>query len=292
MLRWTTCELVFFDCDSTLSAIEGIDELARLKGKEGRVGLLTQKAMEGELDLADVYGKRLRAINPTRGQMAMIEQLYWEHLVPDAREVIKALQFLQKHVFIISGGLADAVSGFGQRLGVEATRIRAVTLEYNELSGQWWRYYDGAAQKGQNYLDYAEGPLTASSGKPQIVRELAGDAFGRKLLVGDGVSDLATRGNGVDLFVGFGGVVVREKVEREADVFIYANTLAPTLPLASGYAGLEAATGTLYEKVYLKGLQLCRSKEVKFRDSGLQEAFEQEFRRGPLGNSGNAPEQS
>ena len=57
---WPAYELVFFDCDSTLSSIEGIDELARSKGKAERVGLLTNKAMDGELDLADVYGKRLK----------------------------------------------------------------------------------------------------------------------------------------------------------------------------------------------------------------------------------------
>ena len=41
--RWTSFDLIFFDCDSTLSAIEGIDELARFKGKEWRVGVLTEK---------------------------------------------------------------------------------------------------------------------------------------------------------------------------------------------------------------------------------------------------------
>ncbi|HLY24941.1 MAG TPA: HAD family hydrolase, partial [Aggregatilineales bacterium] len=124
--RWASFDLVFFDCDSTLSAIEGVDELARLKGKEGRVGLLTQKAMDGDLDLADVYGKRLRAIRPTRGQLAAIEQKYWDTLVPDAKEVIAALLLLGKQVFIISGGLAAPVRGFGKRLGVPAGNIRAV----------------------------------------------------------------------------------------------------------------------------------------------------------------------
>ena len=75
--RWTSFDLIFFDCDSTLSTIEGIDELARLKGKELRVGLLTQKAMDGELDLQEVYGKRLRAIKPRRGQLKTIEELYY-----------------------------------------------------------------------------------------------------------------------------------------------------------------------------------------------------------------------
>ncbi|MCB9437029.1 MAG: HAD-IB family phosphatase [Anaerolineales bacterium] len=277
MLRWTTYDLIFFDCDSTLSTIEGVDELARLKGKEGRVGLLTQKAMDGALDLADVYGKRLKAINPTRGQLQLIEQLYWETLVPDAQAVIDALHFLQKHVFIISGGLADAVQGFGQRLGVDAERIRAVTLEYNELSGPWWRYYDQSAQRGQSYLDYDEGPLTVSAGKAQVVRELAGDLFGKRLLIGDGSSDLATRGNGIDLFVGFGGVVVREKVEQEADVFIYPTTLAPVLPLAAGVVGLAAVEGTPHEAVFRKGLEICQSSGVKFREAEQREVFLQAF---------------
>lgn len=277
MLRWTTCDLVFFDCDSTLTTIEGIDELARMKGKELRVGVLTEKAMNGELDLAEVYGKRLKAINPTRGQLAVVEQLYWEHLVPDAQEVLQALQFLAKHVFIISGGLADAVNGFGTRLGVKSENIRAVSLEYNELSGEWWRYYDQASQQRQRYLAYEEGPLTISAGKPEIVRQLAGNLFGRRLLVGDGASDLATRGNGVDLFVGFGGVVVREKVERESDVFIYPNTLAPVLPLVAGGVGLKAVSGTPYEQVYVKGLRLCQTESVKFREPEMKAAFLKEI---------------
>lgn len=275
--RWVTFDLVFFDCDSTLSTIEGIDELARLKGKEGRVGILTQKAMNGDLDLAEVYGKRLRAINPTRGQLQQIEQLYWETLVPDAQDVIAALQHMEKTVFIISGGLEDAVRGFGRRLGVPDTHIRAVSLEYNELSGQWWRYYDRAVQQDQKYLAYAEGPLTISSGKPEIVHDLAQGMFGRRLLIGDGASDLATRNNGVDLFVGFGGVTVREKVEQEADVFIYPATLAPVLPLVGGRLGLEGCRQTPYEEVYLKGIQLALSSAVRFRDLTLRDAFQREF---------------
>jgi phosphoserine phosphatase len=151
--RWTSFDLVFFDCDSTLSTIEGIDELAKLKGKEWRVGLLTQKAMDGELDLAEVYGKRLEAIKPTRGQLKAIEERYWETQVEDAQAVIDALKFLNKHVFIISGGLAEPVRGFGKRLGVASENIRAVELEYNQLSGEWWKYHDPQTQYRQTYLD-------------------------------------------------------------------------------------------------------------------------------------------
>ncbi len=277
--RWTSFDLVFFDCDSTLSAIEGIDELARFKGKEWRVGVLTQKAMDGDLDLAEVYGKRLQAIRPTRGQLKAIEERYWEALVPDAQEVIAALHYLRKQVFIISGGLAEPVRGFGARLGVAPENIRAVELEYNQLSGEWWRYYEPQTQTKQTYLDYNEGPLTVSSGKPAIVRELAAGKHGRKLMIGDGSSDLATRSE-VDLFIGFGGVVARQKVKDGADVFVESRSLAPILPLAVGPAAYIRTIGTVHQAVFNRGLELLLGDEITIQSEELRAAFEQAFVRG------------
>ena len=266
-------DLIFFDCDSTLSRIEGIDELARLKGKQERVGLLTNKAMDGELDLGDVYGKRLRAIRPTRAQLKAIEERYWQTTVEDAPEVIAALQDMGKHVFIISGGLSDAVRGFGRRLGVDASHIRAVDLEYNELSGEWWRYHEPQARQAQTYLDYGAGPLTISSGKSRVIHELAGDLPGRRLMIGDGVSDLAA-GDMVDLFVGYGGVVAREKVRDEADVFAAAESLSVILPLAFGAAGWQFARGGRHEALFRKGLQIARQPSaLSFQDNDARRLF-------------------
>lgn len=273
--RWTSFDLIFFDCDSTLSAIEGIDELARFKGKEWRVGVLTQKAMDGDLDLRDIYGKRLQAIRPTRGQLKAIEERYWETLVPDAAAVIDALHFLGKQVFIISGGLAEPVRGFGKRLGVSPENIRAVELEYNELSGDWWRYYEPGSRSGQTYLDYDEGPLTVSSGKPAIVQELAAGKHGRKLMIGDGVSDMATR-SVVDLFVGFGGVVARPKVRDGADVFVQSASLAPILPIAAGISGYIRVLGTPHQAVFERGLALGRD-EMTMKSDDLRVAFDKGF---------------
>jgi len=274
--RWTSYDLIFFDCDSTLSTIEGIDELAKLKGKEGRVGLLTDKAMNGDLDLSEVYGKRLRAIRPTRGQLQAVEERYWETIVIDAQEVIHALQFIGKEVFIISGGLVDAVRGFGRRLGVSLDHIRAVELEYNELSGEWWRYNEPQAQNQQTYLEYVEGPLTISSGKPKIIQELSKGYHGRKMMIGDGSSDLATR-DVVDLFVGFGGVVARDKVKAESEVFIENESIAPILPLACGGLGYQKVVGSEFQDVFEKGIDLVITNEVLFQDADELDAFKQEF---------------
>jgi phosphoserine phosphatase len=275
-LRWSSYDLIFFDCDSTLSAIEGIDELARFKGKEQRVAVLTQKAMDGDLDLGEVYGKRLQAIRPTRGQLKAIEERYYETLVPDAQAVLDALRYLGKQVFIISGGLAEPVRGLGVRLGVPPENIRAVELEYNQLSGDWWRYYEPSERNQQTYLDYSDGPLTISSGKPMIVHELAAGRRGRRMMIGDGASDLATRPV-VDLFVGFGGVVARQKVRDEAEVFVEVNSLAPILPLASGLHGYLKVLGSLHQPVFERGLQLIRETGLLFKNPELQEAFERAF---------------
>lgn len=274
---WPPFDLIFFDCDSTLSAIEGIDELARAKGKARRVGLLTNKAMDGELDLADVYGKRLKAIRPTRAQLKAVEERYWESAVEDAREVIAALRFLDKQIFIISGGLIDAVMGFGRRLGVDPERIRAVELEYNELSGRWWDYHEPQTQHAKTYLDYGAGPLTVSQGKSRIIAELAGKQPGRRLMIGDGASDMATQ-DAVDLFIGYGGVVTRQALVDESQVFIHTESLAPVLPLAAGRRGWLTAKDTRHVDTFRKGIRSALDGHgAAFRDESLRDRFIRDF---------------
>lgn len=274
--RWTSFDLIFFDCDSTLSTIEGIDELAKLAGKEDEIAALTNQAMNGQLDLKDVYGARLQAIQPTKAQLKAVEERYWETAVADAQAVIAALHFLKKQVYVISGGLAEPVRGFARRLGVEPDHVRAVELEYNALSGEWWRYHDPRQLAEQKFMDFYEGPLTVSSGKPNVVNELAGDQHGKRLFVGDGASDLATE-RVVDLFVGFGGVVARENVRQAAQVWLSANTLAPILPLAAGPYGYARVVGTPHQKVFDKGIALTRTSLFTIADDDVRSTFEESF---------------
>ena len=55
---------VAFDCDSTLSSIEGIEDLAG--DRLGEVRDLTERAMNGEVPLEAVYGTRLALLRPCR----------------------------------------------------------------------------------------------------------------------------------------------------------------------------------------------------------------------------------
>jgi len=139
-MRWPGYRLIFFDCDSTLTRLEGLDELARLKGVADEVADLTRRAMDGELPLEEVYVRRLALLQPTRRDLRVIEHAYRENLVEDARAVVAALRALGREVFIVSGGLYLAVAGLARVLGIPGSHIRAVEVEFDQLAGRWWDY--------------------------------------------------------------------------------------------------------------------------------------------------------
>ena len=263
--KWPGFQFIFFDCDSTLSSIEGIDELARQKGKFAEVKKLTDAAMDGEVHLQSVYDRRLELLSPTRAEIRELERHYRQTLVPDAAEVIKGLQAAGRDVFIVSGGLLEAVQPFGEWLGIPPQNIRAVGVRYNSLSGQWWDYQQDrwGRRPDVQYLDPADTPLIETHGKIQVIQELLNNRSGRAMLIGDGVSDLVAR-SAVDLMIGFGGVVTRERVIAEAGVFIKSNSLAPVLPLALTETERVAFAGSAHAATLNKGLALIQAGEVIF----------------------------
>lgn len=181
--------------------------MARLRGAHAyrEIEEMTREAMEGLIPVEAVFGRRLKIIRPTRVETESIGALYIETVEPDVREVLAALrQDGRWEVVIVSGGYRQAIYPLAEYLEVE--RVEAVDLHFDEKGG--YRGYD---------IDY---PTTRSGGKPEVVRRLRREMdAGRIVMVGDGVSDLEAKPE-VDLFVGFGGFVEREKVKQEADYFI------------------------------------------------------------------------
>ena len=259
---WAPFEIVIFDCDSTLVDVEGIDELARWLGREEEVAALTNQAMNGEVPLEEVYGRRLEMLKPTRDHLRRLGHHYREHLLPGADEVLAALLGLGREVHIVSGGLAEAVTDFGLALGLPADRIHAVHMAYDQLSGNWWESWKHPRGRNlaERYLEHDGGPLTVGRGKAEIIRRVRAGRPGRALLVGDGTSDLEA-GEAVDLFVGFGGVVAREKVRAAAEVFMPAASLSPLLPMVAARPTVPAA----YAALYADGVRRLREGEVNFR---------------------------
>ena len=259
---------IFFDCDSTLTTIEGIDELARLKGQYDQIADLTRRAMDGEIKLEEVFAARLDLLRPTRADLRSIAQAYRETMVPEAKETIAALRASGCEVYIVSGGLLPAVQEFARALGLPGRCVRAVPIQFDQLSGQWWRYeldrYGG--NPDERYLSLPPTPLIETQGKRQIIAELGG-AEKRTMLVGDGITDLEARDT-VKLFVGFGGAVKRDRVAAEAAVYISANSLAPIVPLVLSPEDAKQLRHSGHAAVLRRGLQLIEQEQVTFHARG------------------------
>ena len=214
---------VIFDCDSTLSAIEGIEELAASHRAE--VTRLTEAAMRGEVALEEVYGRRLALIRPTRAAVDALGRRYVEALVPGARETIAGLRDAGVEVRILSGGLRPPVLDVARALGLGEGAVTAVDIRFDERGE-----YAGFDERS---------PLTRSDGKADIVREWGEGLPRPAMLVGDGATDLAAARE-VEMFVAFAGVVERPLVTAAADVVVRDRSLSPILALAleipSGHA--------------------------------------------------------
>lgn len=214
---------VAFDCDSTLTRLEGIDELARgaAPAVQREVASLTEAAMAGRVALEEVFARRLALVRPGAGDLARVAAAYVAAAVPSARELVAALRSLEKRVAIVSGGLEPAVATFARWLGVDEVHAVGVRLD---AEGAWLGFDESS-------------PLARAGGKAEcLARSFEG---GDVAFVGDGATD-AEAAPACARFVAFAGVVMRPDVARRADVVVAADDLAAALPALVDARELDA----------------------------------------------------
>ena len=192
---------VFFDVDSTLVTIEGIDVLGEGNAEIAR---FTELAMNGEIALEEVYAKRLEIIRPNRAKVEKLAERYIASLVNGAADAVAELRGRGVQVHLVTAGVAQAIKPLASHLGIPERAVHAVALRFNDAG---------------EYEDFDRRSfLTRSGGKELVVRDVRARTHGKAAFVGDGASDLEAK-PAVDLFIGFGGVHVRPKVKENADVF-------------------------------------------------------------------------
>ena len=198
--------LLLLDCDSTLSAVEGIDELGRLRGPEvfAQVERMTAEAMDGGIPLETVFARRLELIRPTRAEVEAIAAKYLATVEPDAAAALARIRAAGWTTIVVSGGFTEAILPLARSLGID--RVEAVGLRFAA---------DGA------YAGFdTEAPTARSRGKNAVARRLRAElAASEVVMVGDGASDLEVKGD-ADRVIGFGRYAVRAKVKAGADAFI------------------------------------------------------------------------
>lgn len=204
-----------FDCDGTLSKIEGIDELAKMNGVSDTIKSLTNKAMSKSGINPHLYQERLHLVSPTLEQVIALGQQYFLHQVEDAAHVIQILKRLNKQIYIVSAGLYPAIKIFAELLQIPTTNIFAVQIQFDEQG---------------NYLDHERtSPLINNNGKCEIVNLLKQRHEGI-IHIGDGLNDIVTY-DLVTRFIGFGGAYYRENIAARCEYYVRAPTFAPLLPL-------------------------------------------------------------
>jgi phosphoserine phosphatase len=208
-------DAIIFDCDGTLSHMEGIDELAAARQVGAVVKNLTAEAMgRGGLNPA-LYAERLNLVLPTRAQVDELGERYFQYKTPDLTLVLDVLKRLKKRIYIVSAGLMPAVAKFAELLKMNAENIFAVPIYFDETG---------------NYLDFdRESPLVRELGKRVIVQQIK-EKYPRCVYVGDGLNDLET----YDLatrFIGYGGAYYRKNIEEQCEFYITASSMLPLLSL-------------------------------------------------------------
>jgi phosphoserine phosphatase len=193
---------IFFDFDSTLANAETLDMLGDFAGVGTEVRKLTDASMNGDIPMEEIFERKVDMIAPSR---EMIDRVNTRNLLTEGmEETIAALQKLGKEVFILTSNFTILVEPWAKKLNIAPERIIG-----NEL------FFDDEG----NYLGMnMTNPLAHGGGKRIVIEQHVKEKE-FAVMIGDSVSDMATQPS-VAKFIGFGGIVARDRVREGADVFV------------------------------------------------------------------------
>jgi len=246
-LLTTPLDAILFDCDNTLSHIEGIDEIAAANGVGDKVKKLTEEAMGRSGINTDMYRDRLNITQPHEQQIAWLGQKYIQNVAEDVRAAIQLFQNLNKPVFIVSAGLLPAIIIFGKYLNIPTENIFAVDIAFD---------------KNGKYLSFDESSVLAEKeGKKTIVRDVQ-KKYPRIGYSGDGLNDCPVQ-ELVARFIGYGGACYRKNIADMCKYYLTSNSMAPILPLMLTEQESKKLLGE-EKHLYQKGLSLIEESKIEF----------------------------
>ena len=167
--------LVAMDMDSTLLAIESIDEIADMQGIKAQVAEITQRTMRGEIVFAESLRQRT-ALLEGLDQDAL--QYVYDHRVRLSLGAEKMLQRMKSaglKTMVISGGFTFFTDRIKSRLGLDYPAANTLDIQDGKLTGK------------------VLGEIIGAHGKAAVlnkVREELGLKREQVIAIGDGANDL------------------------------------------------------------------------------------------------------
>jgi phosphoserine phosphatase len=124
------------DMDSTLIAIECIDEVADMQGLKPQVAAITEAAMRGEMEFAESLRRRvalLKGLDEHALQRVYDERL---RLSPGAEMLLVALKARGIKTLLLSGGFVFFADRLKARLGLDYACANTLEIANSQLTGK------------------------------------------------------------------------------------------------------------------------------------------------------------
>jgi phosphoserine phosphatase len=197
--------LLLMDMDSTVIAVECIDEIAVLAGVGEQVSAVTAQAMQGKLDFAQSLRTRVACL--ADADESILQQVRDAlPLMPGVANLVNILKFYDWKVAIASGGFSYFADYLQDRLNLDATVANDLGIQNGKLTGK------------------VQGGIIDANVKAQTLKRLADQwsiAPSQTIAMGDGANDLVMM-NAAAL-----GVALHAKpiVREQADIAIRRGSL-------------------------------------------------------------------
>ncbi len=174
-LKLVDFKLIAMDMDSTLLAIESIDEIADMHDIKSQVAAITLQTMQGEISFEESLTRRTALL---RGlHYAALQKVYDERvkLNPGAEKMLQQAKLAGLKTMVISGGFTFFTDRIKARLGFDFAAANVLEIEENRLTGK------------------VVGDIIGRQGKAQVLNQIR-DELGIKreqiIAIGDGANDL------------------------------------------------------------------------------------------------------
>ena len=167
--------LLAMDMDSTLLAIESIDEVADMHHIKPQVAAITQQTMRGEISFEESITNRtalLKGLNQDALQKVYDERV---KLSPGAEKLLTQAKMAGLKTMVISGGFTFFTDRIKEKLALDYAAANILEIKQNMLTGK------------------VVGEIIGKEGKAKVLKQVR-DELGlqRKhvIAIGDGANDL------------------------------------------------------------------------------------------------------
>lgn len=168
-------KLIVMDMDSTLLAIESIDEIADMQNIKPQVSAITQQTMKGEISFEESLTRRtwlLRGVHQDALQKVYDERV---RLSSGAEKMLQQAKRFGIKTMVLSGGFTFFTERIKEKLGLDFAAANILEIENNRLTGK------------------VVGDIIGRQGKAQVLKQVR-DTLGLKreqiIAIGDGANDL------------------------------------------------------------------------------------------------------